>query len=268
MDVASTKRMLTRSAGFARRCEDVILPQRQEKPLQMVTYSMLIAQRRFALAVRKLDVSSSYEARVLVRSMLEHYYNLSWMRLRAPHRRANRFMCFHVIERLRMMQELPEDMRPADYAEVLADLKRRRAAYRHLFQRRDRRGVLSWDKSWCGGLSFEARVTEVQRAARVPNRRTDPFMYVLYRWFSGTTHGSAQHFSELLRATPRGVRPLDQPDRRPAATMLSASLFLLGTLSHASQVLNFSDSMNAELGQLTSACFKAVGPKLTVNQHH
>lgn len=258
IDGGVAKRNLRRGVEFAKDCEDVILKHRQQKPLGMLTYSTLIAQRRLAAGIERLGFDKSYEGRILLRSMIEHYYNLSWVRLKNADRRASRFVKFHALERLKLLEALPEDMRPPDYDRVVAYFRKRRTAYRNLFRETNQKtGVRYWVKSWATTPSFEGRVNEVQSVASAHADQILSFTYMLYRAFSGPTHGSAEHMMEIIRPTRLGFRPKDQPDRRPEATIASAAVFLLGTLSHASQVLGFSRDMDERLATLKGTAFTA-----------
>ncbi len=242
--------------AFAKLCEDVALKAHQEKPLGVVTYGVLVGSRRLAEAILVLGTNHAYEARILMRGMVEHYFNLAWIRLRASARRANRFAKFQAIERLRLFDSLPREMLPTNADEVRRGHLRARAKYRHLFLRRTKKGGLRWDADWSGGLSFEGRVKEVvAKNQRQPDEdREKPFVYSLYRWFSGPMHGSANHLYDILVQTRWGVRPKPQPESRPCAAMLGATLLLLGVLTQVSQVINFSPTMISQLERMSSRC--------------
>jgi hypothetical protein len=245
-------RRLTRAiARFARTCEDAIPRSKQERPPQIVSYSILVAQRRLAEAICLLGEVASYEARLLVRAMLEHYYNLSWIRLRSPVRRANRFINFHVLDKLAIMEALPDEANPRDHKRRLEALRKARARYRHLFRVRDpKTGRLRWTKSWANGLSFEARVREVQSASAKMPDQIDTFNYGLYRWFSAPVHGSAHHLSELLTGTRHGIRPKDRPDISPSAPIAAAGVLLLGVLAHIEQEAQFGEYLHQHFARL------------------
>lgn len=257
MTTVPTLRKLIR---FARHVEDVALNAHKATPQGAVAYGILVAQRRLAVAVLTLGQDSAYESRILLRTMIEHYFNLSWLLLRAPVRRCHRFLAFLSLDRLRILQEMPPEDRRPDHAKSVKRLRAARARHRHLFRHRDpKTGKLTWDKNWAQGLSFEARVRQVQttrprpRAPQITN-----FAYPLYRWFSAPVHGSALHLHELLAPSRRGARPRTQPDPNPAIPVEAASILLLGCLHHVSRVLKYSTSMTIRFASLHAAVVKGV----------
>lgn len=251
--IRSVRRFLADLIRFATRCEEVILRSHQKRPRGAVAYATLVAQRRFAEAILTLGTPGAYEARVVLRTMVEHHFNLAWILLKEPHRRANRFMKFQAVERVRGLERFPKDMRPPEYDKVYRRALQARARVAHLF-RRKRNGKFAWDKNWARGTSFETRLNEVLAAEAGPGGQADQFMYTLYRWFSGLSHGNASHFQELLEPTRFGVRAKANPDPRPANQMMSASLFLAGTLGKCEQVLGFSPGMSEKLSRLSQRC--------------
>ena len=249
---------------FAKHCEDEILPAHQRPAVGKVVYGVLVAQRRLATGVLALGEDGSYEARILLRSMIEHYFNVLWIRLRQPQRRANRYVKFHVIDKLKILDELPLEERDPDFFNTRRALVRRRSRYRHLFRIRVN-GRLEWARSWAlspsrnGMLSFEARVREIATARTLPGDAINTFSYSLYRWFSAPAHGSAQHLTELCVRTKRGARPRPQPDTAPNSTLLGATVLLLGQVVQTSEVMGFSQSMKKSLLNLRIRCDVVAG---------
>ena len=242
--------LLNDATRFAAKCEQVILHAHQSRPAGAVAYMTLVAQRRFGEAVAILGQGGAYEARVILRSMLEHYFNLAWILLRSPHRRANRFLKFLALERLRVLESLsPEEQK--DYRANIQRLRKRRIRYRRLFRKTDvKSGKRYWEKSWAGSMSFEARVLEVSTVETKGSFSKKPFMYTMYRWFSASTHGNVLHLHQLIRPTRYGGRPLDQPESFPWSVVAGAAVLVLGTTKQASRVLTFSNSMKEELSAL------------------
>lgn len=250
----TVRRCLNQVIQFAAECEQLVLRAHQKRPAEAVAYATLVAQRRFAEAIRRLGTEGAYEARIILRAMIEHHFNLAWILLKAPHRRAHRFVRFQAIEKFKGLTGLPLEMRPPEYGAVYRQAKRSRARVQHLFRRPDKKGRLVWDKNWAAGKSVEDRMREVLAAEGKGAAAPDMFMYSLYRWFSGVVHGSAQHFEELLEPTRHGVRPKANPDSGPANQMMSASLILTGTLGKSAAVLGFSASMINRLEGLSERC--------------
>ncbi len=257
------KASLSRTVTLAARCEQQLPKSHQRKPLQMVCYGMLVRLRRLARAVRRLDVEGAYEARIIIRSMIELHFNYSWIRLRHSDSRARRFLRFDALEKLRIIEELPPDMLPERAPDVLKALRAQRAAVRHLFQTRDREGRLRWAKHWATHHSFEARLQEVRQAHQL-----DSFLYALYRWTSGTAHGNPLSLNEVLERTEFGARPKQQPEPNPTAALVAANVVLLATLSHAAADLDLSGELRRQIG-LASARFRQLpevrGKQVAVN---
>jgi hypothetical protein len=242
--------LLNDVAGFAARCEQVLLHAQQKRPPGAVAYMTLVAQRRFGQAIATLHANGAYESRVLLRSMLEHYFNLAWILLRSSHRRANRFIKFLALERLRVLESLPAEEQK-EHAANLRRLRAIRSRHRRLFRQIDPKSKKRfWSRSWAGTMSFEARVREVSIAELKFPGAPKPFVYTMYRWFSASTHGNVLHLHQLVRPTRYGGRPVDQPESYPWSVIAGAAVLLLGTVKQASRVLNFSNSMKEELAAL------------------
>lgn len=256
--IRSVRRCLSQLVCFTAQCEDVILWAHQKRPAGIVAYSTIVAQRRLAQAVYHLGTEGAYEARLILRAMMEHHYNLSWILLKEPHRRANRFLKFQSVEKARALEGFPREMRPPNYDALHRTALVDRARVRHLFARPNKSGGLTWDKNWARGKSFELRLREVKLAEVQTPEGPDMFMYTLYRWLSGAVHGSATHFQGLLESTKYGVRPKANPVLQPANQMMGANLLLSGTLGKASGVLGFSPGMCEQLSRISQKSRKLV----------
>ncbi|MGH7628849.1 MAG: DUF5677 domain-containing protein [Gemmatimonadales bacterium] len=147
VSAADAKRLLGRTIRFARRAEDVILGIHQDKPLRRVCYGTLVRSRRLAEAAHALAPHWTYEGRVLFRTMIELYFNYSWIRL-GPQRRANRFIKFVYLERLRIAAQYPDDEPSGDYAEAVRKLRQHRSQLRYLFRIQDKHGKRRWATDW------------------------------------------------------------------------------------------------------------------------
>ncbi|MES2177798.1 MAG: DUF5677 domain-containing protein [Gemmatimonadota bacterium] len=196
----------------------------QIRPIQAVAFGTLVRMRRLGEAVYELDEAHGYEARVLVRSILEIYYNYAWMRLRRPHQRANRFLAFGVLDTIRIMENWPESDWGTDHHSELAKLKRSRRRHRHLFRKKDSKGVLRWARTWADVSSLEARIAEVHRTARAG------LMYAFYGAFSGTAHGSPYSFTEVLTRGSKGPRARTKAEMSTRQALSGAGMALLAAM--------------------------------------
>lgn len=199
---------LNRAIRLAKECESTVLAVHQEKPQGTVAYGTLVFNRRLAEAVRQLRGDSDYEARIPLRCMLEIFYNYAWIRLRQSERRANRYLKFHCIERLKMMDDMSPEMKSQEYRAKYRALVNERSRYRHLFRFRDKKGKLRWATGWAT-KSLEARMMEVIAARTKVGEPLDRYMYSIYRWTSSSAHGGPSAMNEILRMTPAGLRPVE-----------------------------------------------------------
>lgn len=239
--------LLAKAVAVCIRFEQLILGAHQRKPAGAVAYLTLVAERRLGASVAALKEEQAYEGRVLLRAMLEHYFNLAWILNRSPHRRANRFIKWLNLEKLRILESLPT-AEQKDYRPTIARLRKRRTTYRRLFRITDRRGRRVWSHSW-SPVSLAARVEEVCAAA--PHATgTRSFIYTLYKWLSSATHGNVLYLINLVEPTRYGIRPRAQPDSDPKSITAGAAMLLIGSIQEAGRVLTFSQSMKDELSEL------------------
>lgn len=232
----------------------------QLNPIQKIAYGTLVRVRRLAEVVSQVGPERAYESRILVRAMLELYFNYAWMRLRSPQRRANRFLKFLALEHLKIQRELarsPDLNTPALRQAIKASVAER-AKSRNLFRIADPKGNRRWAKDWAGGATFETRVGDVL-SHTMPERQFDPFLYTLYRIFSSAVHGGPQSFVDSLTLTRFGYREEPQPERNPAAPYLAACIILLGTHTAASKDLHYTSYQKGRLATI-SAQFKSRAP--------
>jgi hypothetical protein len=241
------KRLLSDVANFASRCEDVILPARQQTFLGRISYGTLVRGRQLASAILRLEGKCSYDSRLQLRALLELYYNYEWIAIR-PKSRASRFIQFGFIERLRIGDAMSATGQDAAFDASLRSLRRQRTGTRHLFRVTDKSGRKRWATGW-SKLSFADRVREVHRRQLGSD---DDFMYALYRWLSSTSHGSVTSMFHVLRRTKFGLRPKDQPEVAPSALIAGASILLLRILDRCATDLGFADTMHEQLGRLNS----------------
>jgi hypothetical protein len=192
------------------------------RPLPIVAFGTLIRNRRLASAVCTLGPDHAYEARILVRSILELLINYEWMRLRNSHSRASRFLRYQALDRVKLLEGLPPGIRPPNYDDICRTWRRKMTARRHLFRITTKDGKRVWTKSWATAASFEARLTEVTRA-KAKQAGNPPYdLYVYYRWFSGTVHGNADSIQVCLEPHNGRVREKAEPDPKPFAPLTAA----------------------------------------------
>lgn len=119
---------------LAVRLEELAAVRKSRRPLLIVGQTSLIRTRRLASAITRLGEPHAYEARVLLRALLEIKINYSWIRLRKTYSRALRFVKFLPLERIKLLNRF----KPELTAEQFKQLKRRwahdRSTVRHLFR--------------------------------------------------------------------------------------------------------------------------------------
>ena len=255
---ATAKRLLSRVIGVAQLHEETVLRVHQQTPLQAVAYSTLVRTRRLARAIHTLCGDGSYESRLLFRTIVELYFNYSWIKL-APRVRATRYMRFDVLERLRLIEDMPASDPPSPaLADTIRVMRRQRTRLRYLFRVRTRAGHSRWARDW-SPLSFRERVQEVQEAHRKPSQQIDTFAYGLYRWLSTNAHGGPSSMNEVLERTRWGIRPVPQPDNDPSTILLATTVLLLGVLAHCSSDLHFSPASITDLEHLMDKARQMAG---------
>jgi hypothetical protein len=198
-------RRLRSAILLAKRCEAwVEMTTHRWKRIQIVAFGTLVLNRRLAYAVSLLRDEADYDARIILRSMMEIHFNYAWMRLQEPQRRANRFLKYGPIERLRILAQWQDSNDPREKARIRA-WKRARAKVRHLFAS-TKDGRTTWAPSWAKVRSFEARLYEVFKAATPPDKEVDESLYGIYRWTSSLVHGNPHVFTEVLGPPSTGLR--------------------------------------------------------------
>ncbi len=251
------KRLLGRVVRETLVHEDSVLRAHQKTPLQLTAYGTMVRTRRLAAALHSLAGRWSYESRLLFRSIVELYFNYSWIKLR-PHSRATRYIRFDVVEHLRIAESLPGELRSPQFQSALGRMRKRRTATRHLFRVEDNKGRRRWARDW-SGMSFEARVRQVQSAHRKPNQQIDNFTYGIYRWLSSTAHGGSNSLREVLEPTKHGIRPKVQPEPTPSELLMASAILLLGVLNHCADDLHFSAGDKNGLSQLMGRARRLAG---------
>ena len=242
------------------RLETKVSSGQQVKPIQKVAYGTIVRVRRLAEVVGQIGPERAYESRILVRSMLELYFNYAWMRLRSPQRRANRFLKFLALEHLKIQLELTRtpDLNLPPLRQAIKTSTAERTKLRHLFRITDAKGKRRWAKDWARGASVETRIGEVL-GQTMPDQQFDPFLYTLYRIFSSAVHGGPQSFLDCLTSTQFGFREAPQPETNPAAPYVAACVILLGTHTAASKDLSYTTPQKARLAAISTR-FKARAP--------
>jgi hypothetical protein len=84
--------LLRRSIRLARRLERIASSLADSKPLTLVGYGFLVRSRRLARAIEAIPPECAYETLILLRTMLEIYFDHRWIRLKRKHARAIRFL--------------------------------------------------------------------------------------------------------------------------------------------------------------------------------
>lgn len=230
----SWEQVLKRAIRLARQVERAVQASALPRPLQVVAYGSLVRNRRYAAAVAQMGRASAYEARPIVRSMIEIWGNYRWIRLRQANRRANRYVKYLALDHVKLVERMPPSMHGPTHQELVRLIKRQRASVRHLFRSRGksgpRRAKLTWAKSWAKVPSFEARMREVAESRPPSERESDDSIYFFYSLFSGATHGSPLSFMECIEAFPGGLRVRRRPERRPLNPMAAAASCLCDTI--------------------------------------
>lgn len=180
------QRLLDLSIRLARKLEDTVNLIATNKKHTTIGYFTLVRNRRLAEGIDLLGQTHAYEGRILLRSMIEIHINYAWIRCRKPTLRANRFFRFHPLEQLAIIDGLMESTpSPELLKEEWRDLRRQRAATRHLFQYRKKRR-LRWADSCFRTTSLKSRLDEVLKL-ETPTKQSG-FLYTLYRWTSSAVH--------------------------------------------------------------------------------
>jgi hypothetical protein len=234
--------------GIALAAKWETLPRSGPKPMQAVALGTAVRTRRLAEAVRVLGAEYAYEARLQLRTMIELYFNYAWIRLKRPHSRATRFLRFQPIEKLKIAEALVRES-PAQAERLKQDVRRlrkRRTSLRYLFRQKDKQGKRRWARDWTGGRTLAMRAEEVLAASRPSGQPVDGFLYTLYGWFSGTVHGSALSFDDVLTVDSSGVRAKLNSELRSDDALDAANAALLSIWALAAEDLRLSPEVKAQ----------------------
>jgi hypothetical protein len=199
------------------------------KPLTLVGFGSLVRNRRLASAILKLTSEHAYEARLLMRSMIEIHTNYAWIRLRKAHSRATRYLRFEAAEQYRLLQKWVTVFRPADHDARLKHWAAERGETKHLFYHRDEKGRLRWDKTWASVSSLESRMIEIHQKEK-PGEPFDPFVYGMYVWFSSTTHGGPSSVKDVVVVREGRLSTSRQPEKTPRVHLFGAVTLLAWTI--------------------------------------
>lgn len=239
-------RALYRAIRLARLSEAWVPREHQRRPIEVVAYGSLVFNRRLAEATARLRGEADYEARILLRTMLDEVQvNYSWIRLRHIHSRANRFVKYLPIEQLKIMEEMPVDWRDSTYPQEVRKLRLARSRVGYLFRKQNpKTGKSYWASSWASVSSFQARLMEVLRHEEPGVDPPDTFLYAVYRWTSSSVHGGPHALRELLSLTAQGYRPNPRPAAlRADSSIITALTILSATLSTAGTDLRFGETL-------------------------
>lgn len=227
-------------------------------PAGLVTFEMLVQNRRLAEAIDTLGVKYSYEAQTLARAMLETWVNARWIRIREPRRRASRFLKFEAIEALKLLDSVPMHERPPVAAARMRLWKRWRRGVRGTFFR-DGKWVTTWAVTRESGRrierrSLEMRLQDVSRDMEATSGRPEidsanrTTFYFVYRVFSQPPHGTQVGLTPLVAWTRRGPVAHPQPSRLPLLPLEHAAACLLSFIGWAQ--IDLSRAYESELKAL------------------
>jgi hypothetical protein len=236
-------RSLRRSIKLAHKLERIASNKAMSKPLGIIGYGFLVRNQRLASAILSLPSPYSYEALILIRTMLEIYINYSWIRLKNKHSRAIRFLSYEPIDRWRCAESMTTTFTPAQRKQLKAECFRTR----HLFRFRDNKGKMQWARSWATVSSLEGRLREVRSS--VPPAPVDNYLYGVYRWISSIVHGGPQSLTTVL--TGSGIlRPSKQPLSNPFMPIWVAHVLLVSLIDIFAEDLRMTASLQPELSRL------------------
>jgi hypothetical protein len=246
---------LHRSISLAKRLESILALKANQKKSILVGFGFLVRNRRLAQAVSQLSNQYAYEKRILIRSMVEIHITYAWIRLKNIEIRANRFIKFAPLEKLKILKDLEPSglMTQDEYRLKLREYINRRAKVRHLFRNRIKqgknKGKLRWDRNWASGASLESMLEEVLKSE---TGKYDSFLYALYRWFSSTVHGGPTSFKDVLEPDRR-LRAKQHPESNPTSHLVGAFVVLLATIEALAKSSNTIEDLEPEMSNLQSA---------------
>ena len=235
-----------------------------KKRLQLVAYGFLVRNRRSASAIEQLGARCAYEARMILRSMLEIMINYAWIRLRNKHSSSTRFLSYQPLELLKVHRSMQSAMSPAEYKAAHRNLVNQRRQVRHLFRFRDKNGKLRWARSWAQVSSIAARLDEVQASENPAG--PDPFLYAMYAWFSSTVHGGPNAMKEIFTLRNGKLVPRKQPENVPGGHYVGAAAALAFTLEAAAEDLQLSRNFRGEAERYTQLVKSLRKPKKSASE--
>jgi len=245
--------LLENTIEAARNLEAAASQKVLRKPLQVVGLYCLVRHRQIAVAIQRLGLESAYESRVLLRTMIEIYINYAWIRLRDTDLRAERFLKFVPLEKLRILEQTTRAYRPDEYARLKRTRQTEREKVRHLFQSHDTKGKMKWAKSWTCGKSVEAMFTEIQENEK-PETSLDLFLYGLYRFFSSAVHGGPLSRTEVLMVVDRRIIASPQPEHDPTEDHTVGAFTLLASSIEAfAEDAMLQDQCHADIRKVSAA---------------
>jgi hypothetical protein len=246
---------LHRAVALSKKLESIVgLNVKQSKSI-LVGFGFVVRNRRLAQAVSQLSSQYAYEKQIFIRSMVEIHINYAWIHLKNREFRANRFLKFAPLQKLKFLKDLESSglMTPNEYRSKLREYKNRRAKVRHLFRNRIKRGKnkgkLRWDSNWASGTSLESRLKEVYKSQ---TGKYDSFLYAIYRWFSSTAHCGPTSFDDVLEPD-RPLRAKQQPESNPTSHLVGAFTVLLATVEALAESTNTVKDLEPELSNLQRA---------------
>lgn len=244
-----------RSIALSKRLESITGPKANRKKNILVGFGFLVRNRRLAQAVSQLSNQYAYEKRILIRSMVEIHITYAWIRLRNTENRANRFIKFIPLEKLKILKDLKASglITSDEYRIKLREYINRRTKVRHLFRnqinRGKNKGKLKWDGNWASGASLESMLEEVLKSE---TGKYDSFLYTLYRWFSSTVHGGPISLDDVLEPD-RPLRAKQHPESNPTSHLKGAFVVLLATIEALAKSSNTIKDLEPEISKLQSA---------------
>lgn len=245
---------LNRCISLAKLLENQLLPKDQLRKITkykkstLVGLGFLIQQHRLAESVLKLGKDHSYEAQILIRSMIEIYFNHKWILLCAKEYRANRFMKFQDLERLVISNNLSSLMDPHEYAVQSKKLKGRCAKISHLFRKRNKKGRLVWSKSWASVTSFESRLRQVLKSEI---DKPDDFLYGLYRSLSSVVHGGPMSHDDVMKDWLK-LRTDSEPEKQ----IIGGFIILLDSIRTLAEDTSMIKIIETELSKLEKIAYR------------
>ena len=92
--------------------------------LLWIIWESLLYGTRVASAIRKLGEDFSFEASIILRSLIELWINLQWIQIRDTEERAKRFLTYEAVDAVKHMERIPAQIRGPWYDRILRERKR------------------------------------------------------------------------------------------------------------------------------------------------